>query len=50
MAEIQTFVVDAKPAPVNLEQSTVKFGNQVIVVWHLKPYLCMGECHIGPIV
>jgi hypothetical protein len=36
MVEVRTPEVDAKPAPVNLGLSTVKFGkhgNQTIVVW-----------------
>jgi hypothetical protein len=43
MADFQTSEVDAKPAPVNLGLSRVKFsnnGNQTIVVWQWKQYLC----------
>jgi hypothetical protein len=48
MAEIKIFDVDAKPVQVNLGPSRIKFsyhGNQFIVVWQLKPYLCDTGSH-----
>jgi hypothetical protein len=43
MAEVQSSEVDDKPVPVSLGLLRVQFGNhgnQTIVVWKLKPYLC----------
>jgi hypothetical protein len=48
MAEVKTSEVDAKPAPVSLGLSRVKFGNRgnrTFVVWQRKPYLCINGFH-----
>jgi hypothetical protein len=45
---VRTSEVDAKLAPVRVEQWRVKFGNhgyQTILMWLLKPFLCNSGSH-----
>jgi hypothetical protein len=48
MRYVRTSEVDAKLAPVRVEQWRVKFGNygyQTILMWLLKPFLCNSGSH-----